>query len=102
MGKIVHSILSYYHMGFNIYLHDKGQFWPGLEMGECSSIVFGLIYRHTTNIVEIKLFRCVNISRIYHGDDSVSILAKWPNLPKAGAKDSFPNDILKLFKKTPS
>ena len=21
-------------LGFNIYLHDKGQFWPGLEMGE--------------------------------------------------------------------
>ena len=21
-------------MGFNIYLHDRGQFWPGLEMGE--------------------------------------------------------------------
>ena len=20
-------------LGFNIYLHDKGQFWPGLEMG---------------------------------------------------------------------
>jgi len=22
-----------YLLGFNIYLHDKGQFWPGLEMG---------------------------------------------------------------------
>ena len=22
------------YMGFNIYLHDRGQFWPGLEMGE--------------------------------------------------------------------
>ena len=21
-------------LGYNIYLHDKGQFWPGLEMGE--------------------------------------------------------------------
>ena len=21
-------------LGFNIYLHDRGQFWPGLEMGE--------------------------------------------------------------------
>lgn len=23
-----------YLLGFNIYLHDQGQFWPGLEMGE--------------------------------------------------------------------
>ena len=21
-------------LGYNIYLHDRGQFWPGLEMGE--------------------------------------------------------------------
>ena len=21
-------------LGFNIYLHDRGQFWPGLEMDE--------------------------------------------------------------------
>ena len=24
-------------LGFNIYLHDRGQFWPGLEMGELIS-----------------------------------------------------------------
>ena len=30
-------------LGFNIYLHDKGQFWPGLEMGEFISIIKKLV-----------------------------------------------------------
>ena len=29
-------------MGFNIYLHDRGQFWPGLEMGEGLALKFYL------------------------------------------------------------
>ena len=42
-------------MGFNIYLHDRGQFWPGLEMGEF--IVFQSI------IEKLKLpIQCVSTS----------------------------------------
>ena len=36
-------------LGFNIYLHDRGQFWPGLEMGE----FFKTINEQTTLRIEI-------------------------------------------------
>ena len=36
-------------LGFNIYLHDRGQFWPGLEMGE----LFKTMVEQTTLRIEI-------------------------------------------------
>ena len=36
-------------LGFNIYLHDRGQFWPGLEMGE----FFKTMVEQTTLKIEI-------------------------------------------------
>ena len=36
-------------LGFNIYLHDRGQFWPGLEMGK----LFKSMVEQTTLRIEI-------------------------------------------------
>ena len=48
-------------LGFNIYLHDRGQFWPGLEMGE----LFKTKVEQTTLRMEITKFTSGRVGLSY-------------------------------------